>query len=325
MTELPLISVIVPAYNAEKWLAECCESVFLQAYPNIELLIIDDGSVDGTFSLADSLADGKENVRVIHTDNGGVCRARNIGLDAARGEYITFLDADDALTENALELLYRELTANNADIAIGWKRNMSPDGRDLGNAYQPMSGLYTATQGLRLSLEDHPAVHSVWGKLYKRTAIGDIRFVEGKKVHEDSFFVFECLAMQPRVVICDEIVIRYRLSENSASRSGFSDKFLDIIYFAEQKRAVVKERFPEYLALSENVIVKANMALLWNLLNTNDPRYKEIEKKAIKDVLERKQYYRTALGSDARLFWLLTHHLYGFYKLLHTVKRFFKR
>lgn len=320
MIDVPLISVIVPAYNAEQWLKECCESVLHQTYSNIELIIVDDGSTDGTFDAANQIAFGRKNVLVIHTKNGGVCRARNIGLDAATGKYVAFLDSDDALVDNALEILYSNIVETSADIAIGWKTNMTADGVNLGCPFKRVSGVFSGIQGLKLSLEDHPSMYAVWGKLYKRTIIEDIKFVEGKKVHEDSFFVFECLLKQPKVVICDSIVLRYRLSENSASRSVFSDKYLDILYFAQKKQEAIKKEYPELFSLSENVIVKANMALLWNLLRTNDRKYKEIQKNAIKSVQKRKRFYRTAIKSDAKLFWLLTHHLYGTYKMLHIVR-----
>ena len=116
MTELPLISVIVPAYNSERWLEECFNSFYRQTYQNTELIMIDDGSGDSTLSLARRLAEGKNNVHVIHTENGGVCRARNIGLESAQGEYISFLDSDDMLTDNALEVLFQNLVEKDADI-----------------------------------------------------------------------------------------------------------------------------------------------------------------------------------------------------------------
>lgn len=323
MSILPQISVIMPAYNAEKWLAESCESVFRQTYSNIELIVVDDGSVDATYDLAMKLADSDQRMRVIHTENGGVCRARNIGIRAATGEYIAFLDADDVLTKHALECLFSAISKEGADIAIGWKSNMTSSGEHIGCPYERITGVFSGTEGLKLSLEDHPAMYAVWGKLYKRTAIGDIRFVEGKKVHEDSFFVFECLLKQPRIVVCNDLVLHYRLSENSASRSDFSEKVFDILYFAERKHDIIKEYYPEFTALGENIIVKANMALLWNLLRTDDPKYTDIQKKAIKAVLDRRIYYRTAIKSDAKLFWILTHRLYGVYKMLYIIKRKF--
>ena len=139
-------------------------------------------------------------------------------------------------------------------------------------------------------------------------------------MHEDSYFVFECLLKHPKIVICDDIVISYRLSDNSASREQFSEKLFDITYFAERKKDIIEKAYPEFLPLAENVIVKANMALLWNLLRTDDPRYKSAEKAAIKNVCDRKSYYIMAKKSDAKLFWILTHHLYGVYKLLYKLR-----
>ena len=320
MNSLPLISVIVPAYNSEKWLADCCQSIFSQTYHNVELIIVDDGSCDGTSDLADKLSVGKENVKVIHTENGGVCRARNVGLDNASGEYIVFLDADDMMESNAIETLYSRIKEESADIAVGWKSNISSDGREIGCPYEITSGIFTGSEALQLSLEDHPSMYAVWAKLYKREAIGDVRFVVGRKVHEDSFFVFQCLLKQPKIVVCDKIVLYYRISENSASRSKFSEKFFDITYFADLKKELIAKNYPELLPLAENVIVKANMALLGNLIKTTDHRYRDREKQAVKSVIDRKKYYKNATAADKKWFWILTHRLYGIYKVIYTIK-----
>lgn len=320
MCDLPLISIIIPAYNSGKWLTECCQSVLHQTYPNVELIVVNDGSTDGSGELLNDLAGEDARVCVIHTVNGGVCRARNIGLDAAKGAYVAFLDADDLLVHDALERLYSAAKQENADISIGWKTDITPDGRNIGCSFDREYGVFNKTDALRLSLEDHPAMYAVWGKLYKRTVIGDTRFVEGKRVHEDSFFVFECLLKQPRVVICEDVVMRYRLSENSASRSAFSEKVFDILYFAERKKAIIEKQCPQFNVLAENMIVKANMALLWNLLKTNDPKYRAAQKTAIKNVLDRKAYYKSAIKSDKKLFRILTHRLYAIYKALYILK-----
>lgn len=320
MNDYPLISVIIPSYNAEKWIYDCCMSVFSQTYPNIELIIVDDGSTDDTFSLVSDIAQERDNVRILHIENSGVCCARNKGIEISKGDYISFLDSDDTLFNNALEVLYYNLTFANADISVGWKTNMTAEGKELGCPYERIKGVFSGTEALKLSLEDHPSMYAVWGKLYKRNAIGDVRFIEGRKVHEDSFFLFECLLKQPKVVLCDELVLRYRISENSASRCGFSDKFLDILFFADQKKNLIENNYPELHSLSENVIIKANMALLKNLIKTKEPEYKKVEKKAINDILIRKSYYKKISKIDDRLFWIITHRLYSLYKALYMIK-----
>ena len=316
-----VISVIVPAYNAEKWLPACCGSVFAQSYDNWELIIVDDGSTDGTLHTAQQLAEGRENVRVIHTENGGVCHARNTGLDAAKGDLITFVDADDELTTQALEKLYHLIRENDADIAIGWKTNMTSDGAEIGCPYERASAVWTGTQALEQSLKDHPASYSVWGKLYKRAVVEELRFVEGRKVHEDSFFLFQCLLKQPKVAMTEEVVLRYRLSENSASRGGFSDKMFDILYFAEEKYRLIAENFPQFQGLAQNVLVKAHMALLQNLCNTGDPKYRQAEKISLRAVQDNRRSFVPATPANQRWFFILIHHLYRPYKWLYRMRK----
>ena len=316
-----MISVIVPAYNAEKWLADCCRSVFDQSLSDWELILVDDGSTDDTLSIAQKLAADRTNVRVIHTENGGVCHARNTGLDAARGEYVTFLDADDLLMPNGLERLYDLLIEQDCDIAIGWKTNMTADGKDLGCPYERSAAIWQGTEPLERSLQAHPATYSVWGKLYRRSVVEDVRFAEGRKVHEDSFFLFQCLMKEPKVAVTEEIVLRYRLSQNSASRGAFSEKLFDILYFAEQKKTLIDQRYPQFGALGKNILVKAHMALLQNLCNTTDSQYRQAEKDSIRAVIRDKAYFIPATGANKKWFFIITHHLYGLYKLLYRLRR----
>lgn len=318
---IELISVIVPAYNAEKWLEECCCSVFAQTYPHWELIVVDDGSTDGTLAVAQKVAGGREDVRVIHTQNGGVCHARNTGLDAAKGDYITFLDADDLLMPEALERLLGLIEQENCDIAIGWKTNITTDGQDLGCPYEKEAARWTGTEAVKRSLLDHPATYSVWGKLYRRSLLDDVRFVEGKKVHEDSFFLFQCLLKQPEVVVTEDTVLRYRVSDNSASRSAFSEKLFDILYFAERKVELIEANFPQLQDLARNVLVKAHMALLKNLCGTTDPRYRSREKESIRVVTRNKKYFVPAIKDNKKWFFIITHGLYRPYKFLYQIRK----
>jgi glycosyltransferase involved in cell wall biosynthesis len=317
VNQLPLISIIIPAYNAERWLRESCDSVLSQTYRNLELIVVDDGSHDGTYDILEDIAKEHSEVRVIHTENGGVCRARNTGLDAARGEYITFLDADDLMVNDALEKLYGAIIENKADISVGWKTNMRSDGQLLECPYQPERAVLSGTQGLEYSLKDHPCTYTVWGKLYRRSFIGKTRFVEGRRIHEDSFFVFQCCLKQPKMVLLDDILVQYRLSEDSASRAPFSEKFFDILYFAERKKALIEEMYPEYLALADNVLVKAHMALLKNLCKTKDRKYRAQEKNSIREIRKRRKTFVPAIRGDQQMFRIVTFHLYGVYKYLY--------
>ena len=113
-----LVSIIIPVYNVEKYLAECIESVLKQTYQNIEILLIDDGSPDNSGKICDEYEEKDSRVRVIHKENGGVSSARNVGLEQANGEYITFIDSDDFVSESYIEELYIALENGNSDLAF---------------------------------------------------------------------------------------------------------------------------------------------------------------------------------------------------------------
>lgn len=314
----PLISVIVPAYNAERWLEECGLSVLSQTYPHVELVIVDDGSTDATLSVANALAEQAENVKVIHTENGGVCHARNTGLEAASGEFIAFLDADDLLLPRAIEDMYRFMVTFACDIVSASAKTIAENTKlsDLPSIQDAelQYCIWEGTTSLEMSLKDHGGTYAVWGKLYRRSFLKDIRFTEGKRVHEDSYFLFECCLQQPRMLLCNVTAVLYRRTIVSASRAPFSEKFFDILYFAERKQALIEEKYPQYIDLAKNVWVKANMALLQNLCKTRDPKYREAEKKCIREVIANKKYFIPVSRWNRRWFFVITHRMYGVYK-----------
>ena len=107
MSNKPLISVIVPIYNVEKYLEKCVHSIVKQSYENLEIILVDDGSTDACGALCDQLALQDHRIQVIHKPNGGLSDARNAGLDRMRGKYVTFIDSDDWVTEDYISSLYR--------------------------------------------------------------------------------------------------------------------------------------------------------------------------------------------------------------------------
>ena len=318
----PRISVIVPVYNARRYLETCIASVLSQSYSSLELLLIDDGSTDGSGVICDTWQAKDSRVRVIHTENRGVSSARNTGIETATGDYIAFLDADDALLDEALTTMYGLLLEHGCDIAVCTKLSFNADGTHCMVDFPATFELWSAKQGLEASLRDHPATYSVWGKLYRKAAIGDIRFVPGRNIHEDSFFIFQCMLKEPKVVVQNTAVIHYNISENSASRGSFSDKYLDILYYAEQKQSLILAQAPEYAALAENVMVKAHMALLKKLTVSTDPRCRKLERTSLRYVRRHRHAFISTGASDTRLYRYI---LYRFYyprkMLLHIMMK----
>lgn len=113
----PLVSIVVPVYNVEPYVAECLESVLAQTYENIETIVVDDGSIDGSGLVCDSFAARDERVHVIHQENAGLSVARNVGLSKARGEWVAFVDSDDYVSPFFIEVLFTAAFVNDCDIA----------------------------------------------------------------------------------------------------------------------------------------------------------------------------------------------------------------
>jgi len=318
-----LVSIIVPAYNCEKYIVDCVESILKQTYINIEVIIINDGSTDKTGEIIRDKYFSNSRCVVIEQSNGGVCKARNKGLDVAQGEYIMFVDADDVLYADAVEILYNLLDRNNADIATGSRvcfdanEPIPQDHRDAGSS---AICIWKGKEPLQKSLEDCSQMYACWGKLYRRNCVKSIRFYEGRRIHEDSFFVFQCLLQCPAFVSTTSSIYKYRVTLNSASRSAFSEKYLDILFFAQEKSRLVNELFPEFVPLLPNLWIKAYLALLRNLCKTNDKKYECYKKEAIRYISAHKDFFRPAIPGDERFFKIIKYRVYWLYQIYYRVR-----
>lgn len=324
MEQFPRISVVIPAYNAAQTIARACRSVLNQSYPNVELIVVNDGSKDDTRAVLDGLAAEYGNLRCVHQENGGVCRARNTGLNAMTGEYLFFLDADDEILPDALEKLYRVSEEQDCDVVAGPSITCRADGSETPDFYESGKELtiWEGLEGLRNSLMDHPATYSVWGNLYRRKVVESVRFVEGRRIHEDSFFYFEVLNRNLRMAVTNIHTVRYYMTQNSASRARFDERFLDILYFAQRKQEIVQQQHPALLDAACTMQVKANMAFLKAIPLTKDDRpFRSYEKQCLTVVRENARYFVPAITMDKILFLFIRLRLFWLFKSLYRLLR----
>lgn len=317
----PKISVIIPVYNGEATIARACRSVLDQGYADVELIPVDDGSKDGTFAVLEELAQKNPNVVPVRQENGGVSKARNTGLERATGEYLMFLDADDELAPGILETLLQLAQNNGCDIVAGSCIRIRPDGSSF-LSEMPIPEEICIWQGedaFCAALRDHPSTYAVWGKLYRREVIGDTRFVVGKRLHEDSFFLFELLQKNLKLAVVKLPVVHYYLTESSASRAEFSEKFLDMLYFAQRKMEIVEKNYPHLIPLGKNVLVKANMALLKTMWSARGADHKSLEKQCQKTIRENAAYFIPAIKVDKILFLFVRLRLFWLYKWMYRL------
>ena len=189
-----MVSVIVPVYNVEPYLRKCLDSIVGQTYRDLEILVIDDGSTDGSGAICDEYAERDDRVKVFHTENRGLSAARNRGLDEAHGEWIGFVDSDDWIEPDMYEVLIRRADETGADVVeCGHYKEF--DGKTITTRKQEqlMSGMDAVRALLKRNL-----INAVWNKLYKRQCFEDIRYPEGR--------VFEDIATTYRVFASSALV-----------------------------------------------------------------------------------------------------------------------
>lgn len=186
---MSLISIIVPVYNAERTLRQCVDSILSQEMEDFELVLVDDGSRDASPVLCDAYASQDGRVCVVHQQNGGVSAARNAGLDMARGEWVTFIDSDDYVTEG----YFNGVAERHEDLLVRGYRTFNGQRED--NCLT--AELIQPSETIKAFLEQFVAnsvVRCPWAKFYKRTLIADLRFLTDMKVGEDAWFVFRYLS-----------------------------------------------------------------------------------------------------------------------------------
>ena len=219
-----LISVIVPVYRVEEYLGRCMDSVLAQDYANYEVILVDDGSDDGCPAMCDSYAAADERVRVIHQENMGLSGARNSGIDAARGGWISFIDSDDYITEDFLSTLHAACVESGSVMAVcrweyvqGGAIPQSGDGRlEVRSGQDMLSMLYG---------QDGAYYVVAWNKLYRKELFGEIRYPCGR-IHEDEATTYKLYDLAEKAVYVDRALYGYFVAPQSITR-GFNLKRTD--------------------------------------------------------------------------------------------------
>lgn len=230
MTRNEKISVIVPVYNVEQYIGKCIDSILNQTYRKIEVLLIDDGSTDGCGELCDRYARQDDRVIVHHKGNEGLSEARNTGMRLAGGDYIAFIDGDDYIEPDMLEVLYQRLQQDKTDLAICNFLCVNMAGEPIAelNKELPIQDEVISGEEAfeRLAAEKYWYYVTAWNKLYRKETLEGIQFPKGK-IHEDEF-VAHCVLDRCCSVSCvSKALYRYVQRENSITKQTFSVRRLD--------------------------------------------------------------------------------------------------
>ena len=275
----PLISVIVPIYNVEQYLHECVDSILAQTYTNLEIILVNDGSTDNCGKICDEYAEKDNRITVSHKKNGGLSDARNEGVEIAKGELLHFVDSDDWIEADMLELLYGNLIEHNADISccgpyLNYKNVNVVALTDCGIK------VFDSEQAIESWLADGIPWTSACSKLYKKHIFDDIRFPIGKRC-EDIFIMTEVMSAANIIVFDSTPKYYYRQRKNSISKEdSYNPNIMHLIEAYEGNLKLIREKYPKLVSLCEYRAILSKFAVHSEMLKFRDCRktleYKEL-------------------------------------------------
>lgn len=248
--EYPLISIIVPVYNVQEYLPRCVESLQNQTYPQIEILLVDDGSTDKSPVLCDRLAKKDQRIRVFHKKNGGSSSARNLGIAEARGEYLGFVDSDDYVEPDMYQRLYDAIEQYDVSAAQTGRDEIDPKGNRLPDiCIPPKEAVCINAEDFLKELLMHRGDCSFCTKLMKRNVFRGREFPVGV-LNEDFHLLVQLLGERiDRIISLPDrgYHVFYRLDSNSrrTDKESFSRVYADNIDNADMVYEMVRERYPQ--------------------------------------------------------------------------------
>lgn len=315
-----LISVIVPAYNLEKYIERSLRSICGQTYKNLEIIVVNDGSLDRTGEIIDRIASEDDRIIAIHQKNAGVSAARNAGLALATGEYIGFVDGDDFIDDDMYEFLLKNAIQYNADISHCGYKMVFPDRVDY----------YYNTGEIRVQ-DNYQGVHDLikadkiepglWNKLYRRTIIEGQKLEDSIRINEDLLFNYQLFKKAQKSVFVDLPKYHYMIRTNSASTSHVNehkikDPITVIQYIMQQETGEIYELLEKrYMYLLEKISVMKNIKCNEELLIYQKEKSLEFKKilrnKSLRATYSKKEIIQLKLAAVSPIFYRVIHEVYA--------------
>lgn len=267
---MPLVSVIVPVYKVEDYLDRCIKSILSQTFRDFELIIIDDGSPDKCPKMCEHWAIKDERIVVIHQRNQGLSAARNSGIKIAKGEFLTFVDSDDWISENMLEVLIGLIQKYDADISVcdflrtDSKKNVVPRKEKAEKVYNRDEFM-----DIILKIHSNRTVHYAWGKLYKREVIDDTHYPIGM-LNEDVEGMFKAVIHSGKIVETTEVGYFYFENNNSITRKKFGKNFLCLNEVWNRVLRIAEQSAPEYKDKVEFNLKRIDFTILTDMILYGD-------------------------------------------------------
>lgn len=285
----PLVSIIIPVYNVEKYLERCILSVINQTYSNLEIILVNDGSTDNSAKLCDELAKKDVRIRVIHKENGGLSDARNVALDAIHGEWVSFIDSDDWVDEKYVDILLKSALKNNAQISVALYKNVKNSENPKKENYKEQIKVLNNKEGIKNLLYQKYYTTSACCKIYAAKLWNDIRFPKGK-LYEDVITIYEIFKKADKTVFVNRHIYFYFQRNGSIVRNNFSIQKMDYIAHCQEILNDVIESYPDLKNGAISRLVWAEIHVLVQMDN-----YTKYEKEYFMIWDDIKKYRKTIL------------------------------
>ena len=313
------VSVIVPVYNVKEYLRACVDSIIAQTYKDLEIILVDDGSTDGSGDICDLYAELDDRVIVRHKDNGGLSSARNAGIEISSGEYLAFVDSDDQVHPQFIETLYFVCEKKICPVAIckictAAEWNAIASREELSVNVKTSKEVINAFYG-----KDHIRITVAWNKLYRRDIIGEIRFPEGK-IHEDEYTTVKYLYRAGQIAWIDEGLYCYTQRENSITNQEFSMKRLDVLGAYPERRQFFSEQGDVKFVVREEYCYLSALLDFYSVIKKRLPAEKEKAKELI--VMYQEAYHaydKSRWQMKRRLFYAVCYACPGIYSRIKSI------
>jgi glycosyltransferase involved in cell wall biosynthesis len=277
-----LVSIIIPCYNAEKYIEQCINSVINQTYKNIELIVINDGSKDNSGKIIQTFAKQYNWIKYFEKENGGVSSARNLGLDFVNGDYVTFIDADDWIENNHIENLVRNLESANYDLSICSFKLEKRNNKSFKQPNKVITKIMDTEETMKNVFVGKlfPGGY-LWNKLFKREKIGNLRFDKIIYYGEDLLFVYNYLKNCSKTIYQSNRTYHYIKTPNSIVRSKFNFKKLTVLTCLEIIMEDLKSYNPSIINFAEGLYCLLNLEILYYLIRD------KVKDKALKSKIKK--------------------------------------
>lgn len=299
-----LVSVIVPVYNVELYLEKCLDSLMNQTYKNLEILLIDDGSLDNSGSICDEYSKKDSRFVVIHKSNGGVSSARNEGLKQMNGNYFTFVDPDDVVDKNYVKILLENCLKHNCEISICGVRDVY-ENQQIRSCSKKFKKKIDKSRAIQEVLNSKYYTGVVWGKIYKKEILDFIRFDENLKIAEDLKFLINILENIESVYVDTTVCLyNFTLRNNSATSCEFNENWKNEILLCENiENTLTNKKLKKY---AKKRYIKINLDCIIKLVREGyDLNNKELSN-LIKNIKNKKNiYYKFQFKEKIKLFVLV--------------------